>query len=158
MFRSLTRKKQELEISECLEILKQQKRGVLSVLGDDDYPYGMPLNHFYNEEDNCLYFHSGKTGHKIDAMKKHDKASYCVLDEGHREEGEWFLRFRSVIVFGRIEMIEDPKVIEDIVWKLSLRFTQDEEYIQNEFQKSFNGTALFRLIPEHISGKRVKES
>ena len=157
MFRPLARKKQELDLEECLQILKEEKRGVLSVLGDDDYPYGIPLNHYWNEEDGCLYFHGGKAGHKIDAMSRHNKVSYCVIDKGHQEEGEWFLRFRSVIVFGRIEMIEDPQVIEDIVWKLSLKFTDDREFIEKEFGNSFNGTAAFKLIPEHICGKRVRE-
>lgn len=158
MFRPLTRKKQEIGREECLEILKQEVRGVLSLLGDEGYPYGTPTNHYYREEDGCIYFHSGKTGHKIDAIGNCDKASYCVMDEGHRNEGEWALHFRSVIVFGRIEMIEDPKTIEDIVWKLSLRFTDDRKYIQDAFDRSFSGTAMFRLVPEHITGKRVNES
>ena len=61
MFREMVRKKQQLPETECIEILKREKRGVLSLLGDDDYPYGIPLNHYYNETDGKLYFHSGKT-------------------------------------------------------------------------------------------------
>ena len=48
---------------------KKEPRGVLSVLGDDDYLYGMPLNHYYCEEDGKIYFHGGKSGHKIDSKK-----------------------------------------------------------------------------------------
>lgn len=51
MFREMTRIRQQLAESECIEILKNEKRGVLSVLGDDGYPYGMPMNHYYCEED-----------------------------------------------------------------------------------------------------------
>ena len=69
MFRELTRKKQALLREECLELLRREKRGVLSVQGDGGYPYGMPLDHWYCEEDGCLYFHSGKSGHKLDALK-----------------------------------------------------------------------------------------
>ena len=69
MFREMLRYKQALSEEECIEILKKELRGVLSVLGDDGYPYGMPINHFYNEEDGKIYFHSGMQGHKIDAMK-----------------------------------------------------------------------------------------
>lgn len=86
MFRPLTRIKQQLSDEECIEILKNEKRGVLSVLGDNEYPYGMPMNHFYNEEDGCLYFHSGKKGHKVDAFTKHNKASFCVYDQGYIKE------------------------------------------------------------------------
>ena len=44
MFRNMLRSRQQLPEEECIEVLKQEPRGVLSVLGDDDYPYGMPLN------------------------------------------------------------------------------------------------------------------
>ena len=102
MFRKMLRIKQQLPEEECIDILKQEKRGILSVMGDDGYPYGMPLNHFYNEADGKLYFHSGKMGHKVDAIRRCDKASFCVYDQGFRREGEWALNIRSVIVFGRI--------------------------------------------------------
>ena len=107
------RKNQELSQEECTELLKSEKRGVLSVHGDDGYPYGVPLDHFYCEEDGKLYFHGGKQGHRVDAVKRCDKASFCVCDKGRQTEGEWALDFRSVIVFGRIEIIEDrEKTIE----------------------------------------------
>ena len=158
MFREITRIKQKLSDEECAEVLRTEVRGVLSVLGDDGYPYGMPLNHYYNEEDGCLYFHSGKKGHKIDAMAREPKASFCVYDRGYRREGEWALNIRSVIVFGKIEMVEDTETIYEIARKLSSRFTDDEEYIEREIQKSGPRTLMFRLRPEHIRGKLVNEA
>ncbi len=158
MFREMLRIKQRLTEDECIEILKKEPRGVLSVLGDDDYPYGMPMNHYYCEEDGKIYFHGGKTGHKIDSIKRHDKVSFCVYDQGVRQEGEWFLRFKSVIVFGRIELVEDREKTYEISRKLSHKFTNDQKYIEKEIQNSGPGTLLFALVPEHISGKTVKES
>ena len=158
MFRDMLRKKQQLPEEECIEILKNELRGVLSVIGDDDYPYGMPINHFYCEEDGKIYFHSGRKGHKIDAMKRHDKASFCVYDQGFRREGEWALNIRSVIVFGRIEFIEDRDKIYEIARRLSYKFTDDEEYIEHEIVRSGPGTLMFALVPEHISGKLVNEA
>ena len=157
MFRNVTRIKQVLPEEECIAILKTQLRGVLSVLGDDDYPYGMPLNHYYNEEDGKLYFHSGKSGHKVDAMLRHPKASFCVYDEGVRENGNWYLTIRSVIVFGKIEIVEDREKIYDISRKLSRKFTDDENYIEKEIENSGPGTLMFALVPEHITGKWVTE-
>ena len=81
MFRKMARIREQIPNEECIEILKTQLRGVLSVLGDDDYPYGFPINHYYCEEDGKLYFHGGKVGHKIDAIRRHDKASFCVYDQ-----------------------------------------------------------------------------
>ena len=157
MFRNVTRIKQILSNEECIDILKNQPRGVLSVLGDDGYPYGMPLNHYYNEEDGNLYFHSGKSGHKVDAILRDPKASFCVYDEGTRENGNWYLTFRSVIVFGKIELIEDREKIYDIARRLSHKFTDDKDYIEHEVENSGPGTLMFALVPEHITGKRVTE-
>ena len=158
MFREMLRIRQQLTQEECIEILKVEKRGVLSVLGDDDYPYGMPIDHYYCEEDGKLYFHGGKKGHKIDAMKRHDKASFCVYDQGYVREGEWALNIRSVIVFGRIEMIEDEEKTIDISRRLCYKFTSDEAYIEDEILRSGPRTLLFALVPEHITGKLVNEA
>ena len=159
MFREVARKREQLPEEECVEILKTQLRGVLSVLGDDDYPYGLPINHFYCEEDGRLYFHGGMTGHRVDAMRRHDKASFCVLDEGRKEtEDGWALRFRSVIVFGHLEIVEDQEKAIEIARKLCYKFTRDEEYIDQEIQRAAARTMVVCLVPEHMTGKTVLES
>ena len=158
MFRELTRKKKELPAEECIRILKEETRGVLSVLGDEDYPYGTPMNHWYNEADGKIYFHCGKACHRLDALKRHDKVSFCVWDKGSRSEGQWAWNVKSVIVFGRMEIIDDMEQIIDIMVKLSRKFTQDEAYIQKEIEVYGHETLLLQLSPEHICGKLVTES
>ncbi|MEE3403243.1 MAG: pyridoxamine 5'-phosphate oxidase family protein [Acutalibacteraceae bacterium] len=158
MFREIVRKKQALSQEDCRQLLKTEKRGVLSVIGDDGYPYGLPINHYYNEEDGKLYFHSGKTGHKIDALRRNPKASFCVYDSGWHKEGEWALHIRSVIVFGRIEMLQDHEKALDICRRLSCGFTDDTTYIDNEIARFGAGVCVFVLTPEHITGKQVNEA
>ena len=158
MFREMLRKKQQLSPEECIRILKEEKRGVLSVLGDDGYPYGMPMNHYYSEKDGKIYFHGGKHGHKIDALKAHDKASFCVYDKGFVRSGEWALNISSVIVFGRVEFIDDDETLCRISAELSRKFTSDEAYIRHEIEHSGAATLLFAINPEHITGKLVNES
>ncbi|MBQ8835955.1 MAG: pyridoxamine 5'-phosphate oxidase family protein [Clostridia bacterium] len=158
MFRELTRINKKLSQSECVEILTREKRGVLSVLGDGDYPYGMPMNHFYDAEDGKIYFHCGRGGHRADAIAKHDKVSFCVYDEGSRIDGDWALHVKSVIVFGRIEVITDMEKLIDISTKLSHKFTDDEEYIRKEIEQHAARTVLLALTPEHLCGKAVTES
>ncbi len=158
MFREMMRKKQQLPHDECISLLVEEPRGVLSVIGDEGYPYGMPMNHWYCPEDGRLYFHSAVKGHKVDAIKACDKASYCVYDKGFRREGEWALNIRSVIVFGRTEIVEDVKKAEDIVRRLSLKYTNDTDYIEKEIKEALDHTLVFALVPEHISGKMVNES
>lgn len=158
MFRELVRKNKQLSMESCIDVLKTETRGVLSVLGDDNYPYGMPMNHFYNEDDGCVYFHCGKIGHRLDALKRYDKVSFCVYDHGYRNEGEWALNVRSVIIFGRMELIDDMDMIVDITRKLSLKFIQDEDHIRREIEQSAHRTLLMRIKPEHICGKLVNEA
>ena len=158
MFRKMAKSHKQISQEECVEILANQPRGVLSVLGDDDYPYGLPINHFYCPVDGKLYFHSAKFGHMVDSFKKHDKASFCTYDEGWRKEGDWALNIRSVIVFGRIEIIEDEQKLTDIARRLCYKFTQDEAFIEKSIREEAMATLLFALVPEHITGKQIKEA
>ena len=158
VFRDVARKKQSLTGDECIDILKSELRGVLSVIGDGGYPYGMPINHYYNDDDGLIYFHGGKIGHRTDSFRKDPRASYCVFDKGTLSEDGWSLDFKSVIVFGRIEEISDRDRIYDIARKLSLRFTDDVSYIDEEIERAGPRTLMFVLKPEHITGKRVNES
>ena len=96
MFRKMRRFKQEMPAEECRELLKTQVRGVLSLLGDDGYPYGLPIDYWYNEADGKLYFHGAKEGHKIDAIRACDKASFCIHDEGVRMDGRTPVEIRSI--------------------------------------------------------------
>ena len=157
MFRPMLRKKQQLPEAECIQLLTEEKRGVLSLIGDDGYPYGLPMDHWYDPQDGCLYFHCGKLGHKLDAIRSCPKASYCVYDSGTRLEGNWYLTFRSVIVFGTVEILEDFETAMEAVRKLSLKFTEDTSYIEEEIRQSAKNTLVFRLVPQHISGKIVNE-
>ena len=156
MFRKMRRHAQQLSQAECEQILREATCGVLAVQGDDGYPYTVPVNHVY--EEGKLAFHCARQGHKIDAMKASNKVSYCVYDQGTRIGDDWPLHFKSVIVFGKVEFIEDRETIYRISAELSHKFTHDEAYIQKEIDRSGPRTLMFALTPEHISGKKVKES
>ena len=158
MFRKMRRYGQQISDEECARILKEQPRGVLSVLGDDGYPYGIPMDHWYSETDNKLYFHCAKVGHKLDAIAACDKVSYCVMDEGFREEGEWALNIRSVVVFGRMRIVEDEEKKREICTNLVRKFTDDEEYLQRELTNAFPRVNCLELTIEHMTGKLVNES
>ncbi len=158
MFRTMRRFRQQISQEECIQVLKEQKRGVLSLLGDDGYPYGIPIDYWYSEEDGKIYFHGAKEGHKIDAIKGCDKASFCTYDEGYRKPGEWPLNIRSVIVFGRIRPVEDSGKVQKICESLGRKFTDDEDYIRKEIESAGPRVLCLELAPEHITGKLVKES
>ena len=156
MFRELTRKKQQLTLNECKKILKNEVRGVLAVNGDDGYPYALPINFYFDEENNKIYFHSGKVGHKLDAIAKNNKVSFCVYDKGYHKDGHWSLNIKSVIIFGHIYTVDEWK--DDLIVAFSKRFTDDTEYIYSEIEKFKSNTVLLCLNIEHITGKLVNEA
>ncbi len=158
MFRELTRIKQKISNKECIEILKNEKRGVLSINGLNGYPYGIPLNHYYNEEDNRIYFHSGKIGYKIDSLKENNKVCYTVYDKGYLKDDFWALNVKSVVIFGSVYFVNDINKIEEISRKLSYKFINDEKYINNEINRSLKNTLMFYIEIENMCGKLVNES
>ena len=132
MFREMRRFKQQISEEQCIQILKKQPRGVLSMIGDNGYPYGIPMDHWYSEKEKKLYFHCAKVGHKLDAISTCDKVSYCVMDEGRRRDGEWALNINSVVVFGRIRVVKDELKKREICTNLCRKFIDDEDYIRKE--------------------------
>ena len=106
-FRAMRRKRQLLSDDESIGILQKATAGTLALLGDNGYPYAVPISYVYHE--GKLYFHSALAGHKVDAIKKCDKASFCVIDKDDVQPEKYTTFFRSVIAFGRIHIIEDDK-------------------------------------------------
>ena len=161
MFRKMRRFKQQISPEECIEILKNEKSGVLSVMGEVGYPYGMPIDHWYNEADGKIYFHGAKAGHKIDAIRACDKVSYCVMDEGYREGDDWALNIKSVIIFGRarfVEFSEEPEKVREICIGLSAKFTDDPNYADDEIAKVGRNVLCIEITPDHMTGKLVNEA
>ena len=158
MFRRMIRQQQALSDSECFALLASEKRGVLSVQGDDGYPYGMPLDYWFDPGSCSIFFHSAKYGYKIDAIQRCSKVSFCVCDEGQRYPGEWPLHFKSVIVFGRIRPVTDYDRAMEVSRLLSYKFISDSAYIECEIKNYGSGTLCLELIPEHMTGKLVNES
>ena len=157
MFRKMRRFKQQISNEDCIRILREQPRGILSMIGENGYPYGIPMNHLYMD-DGHIYFHSAKEGHKIDALAKCNKVSYCVYDEGYRRDGEWALNINSVVVFGRIDTVEDEEKKREICIRLLKKCTDDEDFLENELKNAFPRVNILELIPEHMTGKLVNES
>ena len=158
MFRKMRRSPQALSHDEMIDLLVSETRGVMSVQGDDGYPYGFPINHFYNKEDGKLYFHGATFGHRVDAVKRDPKVSYCVYGQDYKDEGDWAYRVKSVIVFGRVELIEDRDEIMRICRLLCEKFPCTPEYIESEIAKDTDRTLLMAINIEDMNGKLVHEA
>lgn len=151
----MRRFKQELSYEESVEILTKEHRGVLALLGDDDYPYAVPMNHVYIEDK--IYFHGAQEGHKHDSYINHSKASYCVVDEGIKLDGEWWNTFKSVIAFGKIAIVEDEERKFEILTRLGDKYFPNPEETEKVLERMFDRTELFELNIEHITGKLIRE-
>ncbi len=156
MFRPMRRARQQVSRETCEKVLTEGKRGVLALLGDEGYPYALPLNYVY--EDGYLYFHCAREGHKMDAIARCPKASFCVMDGGFRKPGEWAWNVTSVIVFGRIAPVEDPRKREDICRRLWLKYAPSPEGLEEEMARFYGSVRCLALTVEHMTGKLVNES
>lgn len=124
-FRNMRRKRQEMHSERCAEILRNATSGTLALLGDGGYPYALPIS--YVHHDDKLYFHSATEGHKIDAIRQCDKASFCVIAQDDVKPELYTTFFRSVIAFGKIHIIEDETERMDAIRLLGRRYNKNDE-------------------------------
>lgn len=156
MFREMRRKKQVLSAEESIEILSRATSGVLAVSGDDGYPYAVPLSYVY--QDSKLFFHCAQEGHKLDAIARNEKVSFCVIDQDHIVPEEYTSYFRSVIVFGRARVLRDDREKRAAIELLAAKYSPDQEEGRRvEIEKSFQRLCLVELTADHISGKEAME-
>ena len=115
----MRRHKQELSRDECIDILTNEPRGVLALLGDYDYPYALPMSHVY--VDGKIYFHGAMEGHKNDAVEKYDKVSYCVMDKGVKNRDGWSYIFKSVKKKKKsgLSLIMQKRLTSLHIWEIS---------------------------------------
>lgn len=155
-FRQMRRKRQQLSQEESIAILQKATAGTLALLGDDDYPYAVPISYVYNE--GKLYFHSALNGHKVDAIRKYDKASFCVIEQDDVQPEKYTTFFRSVIVFGRIHIVEDEKEKLEIVRMLGNRYNPNQDdALQKEIESGLSRLLAIRFDIEHLTGKEAIE-
>lgn len=157
MFRKMRRVKNEITLEEAKLLLRNNKRAAFSVNGDEGYPFTIPVDFYYDEDENRIYFHSAKKGHKIDSIKANDKVCFTTWDDGYLEDGDWAYHVSSCVVFGRARLIEDRGITEEKVRTLALKYYPTAEEIEKEIKMSVNAVQLVAIEIEHISGKRVHE-
>lgn len=156
-FREMRRNKQQISKDECIDILERNTSGVLAVLGDNDYPYAVPLSYVYY--DNNLYFHCAKSGHKLDAVKKYDKVSFCVIDQDLVVPQEYTTYFRSVIVFGRAKVVDQQDEMYNAIKKLAIKYNPDdsEDNLDAVIKREYSAMCMVKIEVEHITGKEAIE-
>ena len=151
MFREMRRSKQQLSREEAAAVLERGTTGVLAVSGDDGYPYAVPVNYVYAA--GKIFFHCAVSGHKLDAIGNCDKVSFCVIDRDEAVPEALTTRYRSVIAFGRAEILDDPARITAAMRTLGLKFSPDAAKIDAEIRDAMERFRCVQITVEHLTGK-----
>ena len=155
-FRPMRRIRQQLSDEESISILKKATSGTLALLGDNGYPYVVPISYVYSE--GKLFFHSALSGHKVDAIRNCDKASFCVIEQDEVIPKKYTTFFRSVIAFGRIHIIEDEAEKLATAQLLGNCYNpNDDESLQKEIESGLARMLAIRFDIEHLTGKEAIE-
>ncbi len=154
MFREMRRKKQQFPQEECIEILKSATSGVLALAGDNDYPYALPISYAYHE--NTIYIHCATEGHKLDAIRRNPKASFCIIAQDDVLPEQHTTHYRSVIAFGVIDILNDSAekrlALEEIAKKYSPGLDLTEHIVQDGPR-----CCVLALRIEHLTGKEHRD-
>lgn len=155
-FREMRRKRQQLSDEESYAILQKATSGTLALLGDGGYPYAVPISYVYSE--GKLYFHSALSGHKVDAIRSCDRASFCVVAQDDVKPALYTTFFRSVIAFGRIHIVDDETEKLAAARLLGNRYNpHQDEALQKELENGLARMLVIRLDIEHLTGKESIE-
>ena len=160
MFRQLRRINQGLSDKECEDILIKGSSGVLALSGDNDYPYALPISYYYDRARGVIIFHCAKKGHKIDAIARNEKASFCVVAQDNVIPQKYVTDYKSVIVFGKIKIVSDEESMRRDVFALSRKYCPDEsgESINEEIDRFISALCILEMNIESISGKKANLS
>lgn len=156
MFREMRRKDRQISSEEALQIIRAQKLGVLSVNGDEGYPYGVPVNYGYF--DGKLYIHSTSgESHKIDAIHRETKVCLTIIAEHSLRAEEYTTGYRSVIVFGKARLITDAaEKVEAMCRMMDGIAPELTEKAREHCRGKEHTYTMIEIIPEHITGKARK--
>lgn len=155
-FRPMRRNRQQLSETDSLAILEHATSGTLALLGDGGYPYAVPISYVF--ADGKLYFHSALTGHKVDAIRNCDKASFCVISQDSIQPKQYTTHYRSVIAFGRIHIIDDETEKLKTASLLGNKYNpNDDEALRHELEHGLSRMLMIRFDIEHLTGKEAIE-
>ena len=152
MFREMKRKERQLSAELTEKILNKCTNGVLSVIGDEGYPYGVPVSYAYS--DGKIFFHCAKEGHKVDAIKNNPKVSFTVIAQDDVIPEKYGTDFASVIAFGKASFVEDPE--EMLKSHIPIIEKYSNEYYDGGIEYFNKAKAAMRMVKidiEHITGK-----
>lgn len=155
MDRPMRRSRQLLPDETTHAILRAGSNGVLSLADSDGEPYGVPISYVF-DGDSTIYFHSARSGHKIDCIDSDCSCPFCVVAQDDVRPEEFTTYFRSAICFGRISVVGDTDEAVRALHMLSEKYSPGVDD-GPEIARFLKAVAVLRLDIRRMTGKESIE-
>lgn len=152
--KALRRKDRESSQADTEELLKNGEYGILSTVGEDGQPYGIPLNYTYSN--NCIYFHCATSGHKLENLQHNPTVSFCVVGHTNVLAAKFTTSYECAMVFGVVSEVQGDEKKNALVWLLEKYSAEFIEEGKNVISKMEKVTKVLKIEIDHISGKGKK--
>lgn len=154
MFRKIRKIKNEIDKDAVDSLLHTCRRGVLSMNGDDGYPYSIPVNYYYDEANQKIYFHGAKSGYKVDCLNRDDKVCFTVFGNESIKDLEWAPYVQSVVVFGRCHLVDTNN---EVLKTFMMKYYPNVDLVDKVIEEDSKFVQMYEISIEHKSGKQVQE-
>ena len=151
VMKKIRRKDREIETSEAITLLSNCEYGVLSTVGKDGQPYGVPLNYAY--KNNSIYFHCAQVGYKIENIENNPKVSFCVVGNTNVLPAEFAMEYESAVAFGVVSEVQGAERNNVLLWLLEKYSPDFIEEGKNYIVEKDKATKVMKIKIDHISGK-----
>ncbi|MCM0084313.1 pyridoxamine 5'-phosphate oxidase family protein [Geomonas sp. Red32] len=149
--RPIRRSERQIATEDALSVLEGAEYGILSTVGEDNQPYGIPLS--FAVMDEAIYFHCALEGHKLDNITHNDKVSFCVVGKTKVLPNKFATEYESTVVFGtasKVEGAERHNALLALLEKYSADFMEEgKKYIAAKGSK----TDVIKITITHVTGK-----
>jgi uncharacterized protein len=151
MTRAIRRSDREIAIQEAKTILDRAEYGILSTVGKDGQPYGMPLSYVYRN--GAVYFHCAPSGHKLANIEYSAKVSFCVVGNTKVLPDKFATEYESAVVFGVASEVGGTERHDALLWLLEKYCPDYIEEGRLYIGQKGKTTRVFKIEIHHISGK-----
>lgn len=150
----MNHKNRKLSYEKTIELLNKGEHGILTLNGDNGYPYALPITYTYFDE--CIYFHSADHGYKIDILNDNTKACFSLILNVEVMPSKFSAKYESVVATGDIAFVNNENGEKNSALEILLdRFSPEYKEKGMEFVNSAFGdkTSVFKMTIKELTGK-----
>ena len=149
--KSIRRSDREITFQDARDILDNAEYGILSTVGKDGQPYGVPLSYVYKND--RIYFHCALSGHKLDNIEHSAKVSFCVVGSTKVLPNKFATEYESALVFGVASEVKEAERHDVLLWLLEKYCPDFIEEGKIYIEQKDKATKVFKIEINNISGK-----